>query len=146
MNAQSRFALLGLAFVLGKVEADAVDAVALVGRGGMALALEDVAEVAAAVAADNLGAGHAERAVLVARHGAGDAVVVGRPAAAGLELVVGLVEGRVAAGAGVDARLRAVFVVLARAGTLGTLFAQDAELLCLSRKKLASPCQGETMR
>ena len=42
---------------------DRVDAVAQVGRGVVALALEDVAEVAVAVRAQHLGAGHAPAAV-----------------------------------------------------------------------------------
>ncbi len=103
---------------------------ALVGRRGVALALEDVAEMAAAVGADDLGAGHAKGAVLVAGDGAGDAVKVGRPAAAGLELVVGRVERRLTAGAGVDARLGEVLVGRSRVGRLRALFPQDLELLC----------------
>ena len=45
-------------------------------------ALEDVAQVSAAVAANDLGPRHAEGAILVPRHGPGNAVEVGRPAAA----------------------------------------------------------------
>lgn len=123
-----RLAVLARLVLLRKVQADAVDAVPLVRRRVVPLALEDVAEVPAAVGAHNLGAGHAQRAVLVAHHGAGDGIVVGRPAAARLELVVRLVEGRVAAGAVVGARVGAVLVILAGAGALGALFAEDAEL------------------
>lgn len=73
-----------------------VDAVALVGGRGEALALEDVAQVAPAVAAGDLDANHPERPVLVAVDGAGEVVVVCGPAAARVELgaapvVVGLV-------------------------------------------------------
>lgn len=129
---KSSFALRGaVALVLWReAETDAVDAVPLVGGRVIALALEDVTEVAAAVGADDLGARHAKGPVLVARHGAGDAVVVGRPAATRAELVVGLVQGRLAPGAGVHARRGLVLVVLARAGGLGALLAEDAELLC----------------
>lgn len=100
----------------------------LVSRGGEAFPLEDVAEVAAAVAADNLGAEHAEGAVLVAGDGSGDGVKVGGPAAARGELVRGLIEGGVAAGAGVDSGCGVVLVELAGAGRFGALFAEDAEL------------------
>lgn len=87
-----------------------------------------MAEVPPAVAAHDLGPGHAERAVLVPRHGARDAVEIGRPAAARVELVRGLVQRRMTAGAGVDARRGVVLVELAGAGGFGALFAEDAEL------------------
>lgn len=61
-----------------------------------------MAQVPAAAGADDLRARHAERAVRVAGHGAGEGVEVGGPAAAGLELVRGAVEGRGAGGAGLD--------------------------------------------
>ena len=116
--------------VIGReIQADAVDAVTLVGGRGESLALEDVAEMAAAIGADDLGAGHAPGAVLVARDSAWDAVKVGRPAAARLELVVGLVQRRITAGAGVDTRVGEELVVLAREGRLGALLPEDAELL-----------------
>lgn len=105
----------------------------LIGGRIVALALEDVTQMAAAVGADDLGARHAERAIFVADDGAGDAVKVGRPAAAGAELVSCLVERRVASGARVHARVRAVLVVLSGAGPFGSLFAEDAELLYLDR-------------
>ena len=95
----------------------------------MAFALEDVAEMAAAVGADDLGPRHAEGVVLMARHGAGDAVKVCWPATARLELVVGLVQRRLTAGAGVDTRVGEELVVLAREGRLGALLPEDAELL-----------------
>jgi hypothetical protein len=104
-------AILGLAlgslfnrFVIGrKAQADAVDAVPLISGSCEAFALENMAEVAATVRAHDFGAGHAESLVLVASYGSGDAVEVGRPAAAGLELVGRLVKWSVAGGAGVDA-------------------------------------------
>lgn len=65
----------------------------------------------------------------MAHDGARDAVEVGGPAAAALELVVRLVQRRVAAGARVDARVRVVLVVGAAAGRLRALFAEDAELV-----------------
>lgn len=101
-----------------------------VGRGGIALALEDVAEVAAAVGADDLGPGHAEGAVLMAGHGAWDAVKISGPAAARLELVVGFVQRRAAAGTGIDTLVRVVLVVSAGARALCALLPEDPELLC----------------
>lgn len=112
-----------------EVQADTIDAVALVGRGGEPLALEDVAQVAAAVGAYDLDALHEHAGVLEALDGAGDAVEVGRPAAAALELVRRLVQGRVAPGARVHARGRGVLVELAGPGGLGALLAEDPELL-----------------
>lgn len=112
-----------------EVQADAVDAVALVGRGGEALALEDVAQVAAAVVADDLDALHEHAVVLEALDGAGDAVEVGGPAAAAVELVRRLVQGRVAPGARVHARRGGVLVELAGPGGLGALLPEDPELL-----------------
>jgi hypothetical protein len=104
--------------------------VSLVGRGSVALALEHMAKMAAAVRADDLGAGHAVAPVLVPRHGARNTVEIGRPAAAGLELVVGLVQRRVAACTGVDAFRRGVLVIFAGEWCLCTLFSQNTELLC----------------
>lgn len=53
----------------------------LIGRGGVALALEDVAEMTATVGADDLSALHAEGTVGVSCDSAGDGVEKGRPAA-----------------------------------------------------------------
>lgn len=94
----------------------------------MALALENVAQVAAAVGANDLNALHTQRVVDVALDGTGEAVKVGGPAAAGLELVRGLVERRLATGTAVDTGFGKVLVVLAGEGHLGALFTQNAEL------------------
>ena len=101
----------------------------LIRRRREALPLKDVTQVAAAVGAHNLGAAHPQRAVLVAGHGSGDAVKVGGPAAARLELLLRLVQGRGASGARVDTFLWVVLVELAGAGGFGSLFTEDAELL-----------------
>lgn len=95
----------------------------LVRRGGKPLALEDVAQVPAAVGAGDLDALHEQAVVLVAHHGAGDAVKVGGPAAAAGELVRGLVQGCVAPCAGVDALGGVVLVICARAGCFGAFLA-----------------------
>ena len=111
-----------------EVDAHAVDAVALVRGRGVALALEDVAQVPTAVGTDDLGAPHAKGAVGVAGDGPRDAVKVRRPAAARLELVVGRVQRRLAAGAGVDACVGEELVVLAGPRGLSALLTEDAEL------------------
>lgn len=63
--------------------------------------------------------------------GAGDAVKIRRPAAARLELVVGGVERRVAACAGVNAFVGVMLVKLSATRRLSSLFSEDTELLCL---------------
>lgn len=102
---------------------------ALIRRVGEALALEDVAEVAAAVGTGDLDSFHEHAGVLEAFDGAGDAVEVGGPAAAAAELVRCLVQGGVTPGACVHTLRRVVLVKLAGPGRLGALLAEDAELL-----------------
>lgn len=55
--------------------------VTLIGRGRVALALEDVAEMTATVGADNLSALHTKGTVGVSCDSSGDSVEEGRPAA-----------------------------------------------------------------
>lgn len=86
----------------------------------------------AAVGADNLNPRHAECAVLVAGHGAGDAVEVRRPAASGLELVIGFVQWCLTSCTGVDALLRVVLIKLSRAWCLGALLPENSKLLYTS--------------
>lgn len=102
----------------------------LIGGSRVALALEDVAKMAAAVRADDLCPRHAVATVVSSRDSAGDAVEVCRPAAAGLEFVACLVQRRITTGASVDALLWEVLVVLARIGGFGSLLTKDTELLC----------------
>lgn len=101
----------------------------LVRRRRVSLALEHMSQVASAVAANNLRPLHAESAVCVPCDGARDCVEESRPAAAGLELVLGRVDGRVAAGTVIGAGARGVLIVLAGEGRFGALLAEDAELL-----------------
>lgn len=114
--------------VLAEFEADAVDTMPLVGRCRVALALEDMAQMAAAVRTDNLRAGHAQRAIGVARHRAGNGIEEGGPAAAGFELVARLVEGRTTSGAVIDARRGHMLVVFPGIWGLGALLSEHAEL------------------
>lgn len=67
------------------------------------LALKDMSQMAPAVRTGDFNTGHAEAPVLVPGHCARDTVEVGRPPAAGFELVGCFVEGSGAACAGVDA-------------------------------------------
>lgn len=78
--------------------------------------------------ADNLRPGHSERVIRVSRHGAWDAVEVGRPSTAGLEFVGCLVKWCVASGAGVDTLFGHVLIVFSSERGFGSLLAQDAKL------------------
>lgn len=94
-------------------QTDGIDTMPLVGRGRVALALEDMTEMAAAIRTDNLGSLHAEAAIGVSGHGTRQAVKIRRPPTAGLELVVGLVQRGSTPGACVHALGRLVLVVRA---------------------------------
>jgi hypothetical protein len=104
--------------------------VTLVGRGRVSLALEDVTEMAATVGANNLSALHAKSAIGMSGYSTRDGIEESRPAAARLELVVGLVERSLAAGTSVDTLGGHVLVKVAAVGRLGALVTEDAELLC----------------
>lgn len=104
----------------------------LVRRRAVALSLEYMTQVSAAVRAYDLRPFHAKSLVCMSRHSTGDVVVVCRPAAAGLELLICSVQRCVAARAGEDALLGVELVVLAGKGSFGALFAEDSELLCPS--------------
>jgi hypothetical protein len=56
--------------------------------------------------------------------------------AAGLELVLGSVDGRIAAGAGICAGGRGVLVVFTGEGCFGAFLTEDAELFCRSSVSL----------
>lgn len=88
-----------------------------------------MAEMTSTVAADDLRPLHAKCAVHMSLHSAGNRVKVGRPAAAGLKLVISRIERRVTSGAVVHPLCRIVFIVLAGASALGTFLTKDAELL-----------------
>lgn len=112
-----------------KGQTDAVDTVSLIRRRRIPLPLEHMSQVPSAIATHNLRSGHPERAIRVPRHRAWDAVEIGRPTAAGLELVGRFVQRRVAAGTGVDAVGGHVLVIDTGVGGFGALSAEDAELL-----------------
>lgn len=85
--------------------------------------------MSATIAADNLGALHAEGPVDVSGNRPRDRVKVCGPAAAGIELVRGLIERGIAAGAGVDALGWIVLVVLTGERRLSPFLTEDPELL-----------------
>jgi hypothetical protein len=114
--------------------------VTLVGGSRITLALEDVTEMAATVGADNLSALHTESTVGVSGYSTRDGIEESGPSAARLELVVGLVERSLAAGTSVSTLRRHVLVKVAAVGRLGTLFAEDAELLCCDCVSRLSSC------
>ena len=97
-------------------------------RGGRPV-VEDVAEVAAATLAGDLGANHPQAGIGVLLDGPrGDDLVEAGPAAVGVELVVALEEDGAARRTLIDAGRLGV-VVLSGEGTLGALGAEDAVLL-----------------
>src|SRR5215471_3911741 len=88
----------------GQGQRHRVDAVALVRRGRVALALEDVAQVGVAVRAADLDADHAEGGVLQQPYRVGLLrLVEARPAAVGVELGLRAEQLRTAGAAVVDA-------------------------------------------
>ena len=115
--------------VLREIQADAVDAMPLVRRGRKALTLKDVSQVSTTVRANNLRPRNTKGAVLIPSHGAWEAVKVGRPPAARLELVVGLVQEGVAPGAGIDSCLGVVLVELAGSRRFSALLPQNTKLV-----------------
>jgi hypothetical protein len=92
------------------------------------LSLKNVAQVAAAVGADDFSPHRTKASVLMSSHCARDAVEIRRPAAARVELVSGFVERRIAGSAGVDALLGVVLVKLSSAGGFSALFSENSEL------------------
>src|SRR5271155_2892027 len=111
-----------------------VDAVALTGRPGAVV--EDMAQVPAAGAADDLGAAHEQAVVRAQLNGLGDSGLgEAGPTGTGLELGTGPEQGRPAAGAAVLTG-GLVVDVLAREGRLGAGLPQD---VVLGRRQLLTP-------
>lgn len=99
-----------------------------IGWGREAFTLEDMAQVSAARSASDLRPRHAILVIIVTSDGSGDRVEERRPSTSTVELCRALVQRGTAPGARVDTLLL-VLVVLASAGGLGALLAEDAELL-----------------
>src|SRR5581483_4976483 len=116
-----------------KHQRETVHAIAQAGRLGAVI--EDVAEMAAAAAAVDLGSEHAEGAILGLADRILERLVEARPASAALEFGVGGEQRQVAAGAGKDA-LAMLLQKRARPRPLGALLAQDLVLL---RGELRAP-------
>lgn len=96
------------------------------------LPFEDVPKMPSAVVAYDLRPHHAQPRIRLLTNSVRERIPERRPSTPRVELVVGFVEGRVAAGAGVDAGVGVVLVEFAGARSFGALLAQDAELLCKS--------------
>src|SRR6202166_1921722 len=116
-----------------KHQRKSVHAIAQAGR--LWPVVEDVAEMAAAAAAMDLGPQHAEGAVLSLADGIFQRLIEARPAGAALEFRLRGEQRQVAAGAGEDA-LAMFLEQRARARPFGALLAQDLVLL---RRQLRAP-------
>ena len=79
----------------------------------------------------------------MARHSAWHGIEECWPAAARLELVARTIEGCVTRSTIVGPGGRVVFVVFSREGCFSSLFAEDAELLCLAVSFLADGKTGD---
>ena len=112
----------------GEFQADRVDAVSLVGGSLVAFALEYVSQVSTALCAHDLDSTHAVSVVFVRGDGSRETLEESGPAAAGVELGIGLVEWCVTSGTVVDARIVEV-IVLSRTWSFGALLSQDLKLL-----------------
>jgi hypothetical protein len=77
--------------ILTEPQTNTIHTMPLIRRSRISLSLEDMAQMPVTVTANDLNALHPKRAVHIPLHRAGDRVEVRRPAAAGLELVRGLV-------------------------------------------------------
>lgn len=96
----------------------------------VSLSLKHMSQMSPTIRTHNLRPRHAKRPICVPRHRTRDTIKVCWPAAPGLELVVCLVEGRIAGRAGVDAVAGHVLIIFAGEWSLSSLFADDTELLC----------------
>lgn len=100
----------------------------LVGRGIVALALENVAQMAVTVGTDHLSSGHSQSLVDIELQSARNGLVESRPSTRASELGHGRVQRSVAASTVVGAVVERG-IVLAGVGTFGALLAQNTELL-----------------
>lgn len=114
--------------ILRKPQTNTVDTVALVRWRLEPLAFKNMSEVASAVITDNFGPLHPECVVDMSLNSTGDRIEVSRPATARLELVVGLVERCIAAGAVIDTLRGVVGVIFSSTSRLSALFTENPEL------------------
>jgi hypothetical protein len=113
----------------------------LVSGSRISLSLENVTKMTTTVGTDNLSTLHAKGTVDMSSHSTRNGIKESRPAAARLELVVGLVERSFAASAGVGTLGGHVLIKVAAVGGFGALFAEDAELLCWKLVSQMSHCR-----
>lgn len=125
---QLRLGLSTSSFILCKPQTNTIHTVTLIGRGRIPFTLEDMTKMASTVAAGNFRALHTKGAVHMSLYSTGNRVKIGRPATAGLELVIGLVQRCVAAGAVINTRGRGVGVIFTSSRALCPLLAEDPEL------------------
>ena len=104
---------LRLVALLGELQAHTIHAMSFIRRRRITFSLEHMSQMPSAIAAHNLRSFHPKRPIYMPRHCARHSVKESRPAAAGLEFLVGGIERSTAGGAGVDAGGRVVFVVVA---------------------------------
>jgi len=114
--------------VLVELQTNTVDTMPFIRRRSISLSLEHMSQMSTTIRADNLRSLHTEGAVGVASHSPRDGVEVSGPPASRLKLMVCFVEWCFAAGAGVDALIRHVLVILACERGLGAFLAKNAEL------------------
>lgn len=125
---QSSLRLGGFICIFRKPQTNTVDTVSLVRWRWESFAFENMPKVASAVITNNFGPLHSECVVDMSLNSTRDRIKVGRPAAARLELVVGLVEGCVAAGAVIDTLRGVVGVIFTSASRLSALFTENSKL------------------
>jgi hypothetical protein len=104
----------------------------LISRGGVSLALKDMAKMTTTVVADNFCALHSKGIVHMSLHSARDGVKVCWPATAGFELVVGRIERSIAASASIHALGWVMGIVFSCARAFGALLTEHTELLCIN--------------
>jgi hypothetical protein len=102
----------------------------LIRRSGITLTLENMTQMATTIRAYDLRPLHTEVAIGMSFYGAWNAVKVGRPSTARLELLGGFVERGVAGSASVDTGLGHMLIISASEGGFGALLTEDTELFC----------------
>lgn len=93
---------LRLLISLRKPQTNTIHTMPLIRRRRIPLSLEHMPQMPPTVTTHNLRPLHPKRTIREPLHSTWNRIKVCRPSAAGLKLVVGFVEGRVAAGAGID--------------------------------------------
>ena len=111
-----------------KLNTHTINAMPLIRRCIIPLALKYMSKMSPTICTHNLRPTHPKSAIFMSYNGTWYRVEKRRPAAAGFEFVGCFIKRGVTAGAGVDAVRREVLVVFAAERRLGSLFAEDSEL------------------